>query len=250
MERLIETGTASSPVNENRMTGACCELFAGPSMLGLPASLLECFDRISEPIGVGDLDRRLKQPKAPRIICIADGYLEPGFAIQNDEIKRALSAGWPVWGIGSVGALKAVELAAEGMQGFGLVYRMLRRLRAVSADDVAVLHYPFPPYEPETLALLEIYMLLRVARKTKSSLTDIDVRSVLEALQEKPLHDRTYEVVRECIPKYLWKYLDYVYDTPKEWRIKRQDLWSFCQRKPWLIQNIEPNNSIHGRAND
>jgi hypothetical protein len=235
MERLIEAGTSKSLACEKCTTGVCCELFAGPSMLGLPASLLECFDRISGPIAFGDLDQRLTRSKAPRMICIADGYLESGFAIQNDEIKRALSAGWPVWGLSSVGALKAVELVGDGMQGFGLVYRMLRRLRAVSADDVAVLHYPFPPYEPETLALLEIYMLLRVARKTKGSLTDLDIRSVLKALQAKPLHDRTYEVVRECLPEHLRQYIDHIYDAPRAWRIKRRDLRSFCKQKPWAI---------------
>lgn len=212
--------------------GVSRELFAGPSIIGVPASLLATFDKISGPIAAGDLDRRLAQPVKPTVICIADGYLEPDLAIPNDEIRRVLSAGWTVWGVSSVGALKAVELASEGMKGFGLVYRLLRRFHNVTAKDISVLHFPFPPYEPETISLLEIYILMRVIRKS-GLLTKNEKTEILENLRSMPPCDRTYDNVQKCTPQRLVQILDAIYATPMEWRIKRRDLAWLCNRKPW-----------------
>ena len=105
---------------------AYVELFAGPSLIGMPLHLLEYFDQISAPLQAGDLDARLSDPVSPRVICIADGYLEANYTIQREEIERGLAAGWAMWGVSSIGALQTVKLGNAGMRGYGFVYRLLR----------------------------------------------------------------------------------------------------------------------------
>src|SRR5690606_23977447 len=108
----------------------------------------------------GDLDSRLSKSVSPRVFCIADGYLEPKYKIQREEMERGLTAGWAMRGVSSIGALPAVNLGNAGMRGHGFVYRLLRRYSWLSANDICVLHSPFPPYTPETIPLVEIYALL------------------------------------------------------------------------------------------
>ncbi|MGH6946732.1 MAG: TfuA-like protein [Kiloniellales bacterium] len=114
-------------------------VFLGPSLpLAearelLPATYLP-------PVAEGDVYRAaLSQPQA---IGIVDGYFEVIPAVWHKEILFAMSRGVHVFGASSMGALRAAELAAFGMEGVGVIFEAYRDGRLEDDDEVAVLHGP------------------------------------------------------------------------------------------------------------
>ena len=90
------------------------------------------------PAAEGDVYRAtLKHPKA---IGIIDGYFQSIATVRHKEILWAMSRGIHVFGSASIGALRAVELAAFGMEGVGTVFELYRDGVLEDDDEVAVAH--------------------------------------------------------------------------------------------------------------
>jgi hypothetical protein len=92
------------------------------------------------PVAQGDVYRASLHE--PSIIAIIDGYFERVPAVWHKEILWALDRGIPVLGASSMGALRAAELDAFGMEGVGWVYEAFRDLVLEDDDEVAVVHAP------------------------------------------------------------------------------------------------------------
>jgi hypothetical protein len=92
------------------------------------------------PVALGDV-YALCQRK-PRAIAIIDGLFETTPAVWHKEILHALSQGVRVFGASSMGALRAAELAAFGMEGVGRIFEAYRGGVYEDDDDVAVAHGP------------------------------------------------------------------------------------------------------------
>src|SRR6185437_13385815 len=76
------------------------------------------------PVAQGDVYRVTRlQPDA---IGIVDGYFDRVPAVWHKEILWAMSCGIPVFGSASMGALRAAELAAFGMEGVGAIFEAYR----------------------------------------------------------------------------------------------------------------------------
>lgn len=92
------------------------------------------------PVSQGDVYRvaRLR----PRAIGIIDGYFERVPAVWHKEILWAMSQGVHVYGASSMGALRAAELCAFGMEGVGAIFEGFRDGRFEDDDEVAVAHGP------------------------------------------------------------------------------------------------------------
>jgi len=87
------------------------------------------------PAGQGDLLRAaLEYPPA---IALIDGIFKDAPTVRHREILWALSAGIPVFGAASMGALRAAELHPFGMRGVGLIFRWYRRYALLPDDAVA-----------------------------------------------------------------------------------------------------------------
>lgn len=210
------------------------EVFVGPTAAHLaPGSLSALFDRVNSPIQAGDLDERLHRSTRPGTFCLVDGCLEPGLALPNNEVARALAAGWTVWGLSSVGAAKAVELRASGMRGFGRIYRFLRWWQTDPIEEVVVLHHPDPPYRLLSEPLIEIRALLGTLRR-QGCISPAEAMQIRLAMQERWFGERTLAE--------LWKELGAKRHDPacrqameaSTWRWKQRDFYQFCQRQPWM----------------
>jgi hypothetical protein len=92
------------------------------------------------PVQMGDVWAAMRL--APRAIVIIDGVFERTPAVWHKEILYALSRGVRVFGSSSMGALRAAELAAFGMEGVGRVFEMVRDGELEDDDEVAVAHAP------------------------------------------------------------------------------------------------------------
>ncbi|MGH6943971.1 MAG: TfuA-like protein, partial [Geminicoccaceae bacterium] len=92
------------------------------------------------PAAQGDVFRALAM--RPRAIGIVDGYFEGVPSVWHKEILFAMAEGVHVFGSASMGALRAAELHAFGMQGVGRIFEAYRDGVLEDDDEVAVLHGP------------------------------------------------------------------------------------------------------------
>jgi hypothetical protein len=93
------------------------------------------------PAGNGDIVKAVID-HAPSVIALIDGVFAQSPAVRHKEILWAMSRGVRVYGASSMGAVRAAELAAYGMCGYGMVFRWYRRTPLADDADVAVAMAP------------------------------------------------------------------------------------------------------------
>ncbi|MGI9524386.1 MAG: TfuA-like protein [Hyphomicrobiaceae bacterium] len=115
-------------------------IFVGPSLrredlVDLPKSI-----EVLGPATQGDI-YRISQFR-PRAIGLIDGFYHSIPAPWHKEILWALSCGIAVYGAGSLGALRAAELAHFGMHGVGEIFQLFASGDLTDDDEVAIAHGP------------------------------------------------------------------------------------------------------------
>lgn len=114
-------------------------VFLGPSLPVSEARRVLSAD-YRPPVAQGDVLKAVTE--GPAAIAIIDGYFENVPAVWHKEILFALSKGIPVLGAASMGALRAAELHAFGMEGVGAIFDAFADGRLEDDDEVAVTHGP------------------------------------------------------------------------------------------------------------
>jgi len=114
-------------------------VFLGPTLPLAEARAIFDADYLS-PARAGDIAALVG--KRPRAIALVDGLFEQVPSVRHKEILFALSSGIRVFGASSMGALRAAELAAFGMEGVGSIFEGYRDGICEDDDEVAVLHGP------------------------------------------------------------------------------------------------------------
>lgn len=138
-------------------------IFLGPTLSGAIALELIPSAIILPPVSQGDVFRATF--RRPIAIVIIDGLFEAIPAVWHKEILWALDHGIHVFGCSSMGALRAVELAAFGMQGHGRIFEWYRDGRIEDDDEVAVVHAAEDmAYRPSSEAMVNIRYTLESAR--------------------------------------------------------------------------------------
>jgi hypothetical protein len=145
------------------------------------------------PAAQGDVYRAaLDQPVA---IGIVDGYFERVPSIWHKEILWAMSQGIHVFGGASMGALRAAELAAFGMEGVGAIFEAFRSGAIEDDDEVAVAHADAEGgYRPGSEAMVNVRSTL--ARAEAEAVIGPATRGALVGIA-KELHytDRTFPAI-------------------------------------------------------
>ena len=112
-------------------------VFRGPTLSA--STCAELLDAVFlPPAAQGDVYRAARS--APRAIGIIDGTFERTPAVWHKEVLWALSQGIHVFGAASMGALRASELCAFGMEGVGRIFEWFRDGVLEDDDEVAVAH--------------------------------------------------------------------------------------------------------------
>ncbi len=128
----------------------------------------------------------------PKAIVLIDGSFGTAPAVRHKEILWALAKGIPVFGAASMGAIRAAELSAVGMQGYGFIYRWYALTPLADDDEVAVAMCP-PELgaAPLSEALINIRLTLR--RALRAGIVTVEERRALECLA-RDMHfvDRSY----------------------------------------------------------
>ncbi len=112
-------------------------IFTGPTLSAADAKRVLDADYLP-PAAEGDVYRVARQ--GPQVIGIIDGYFERVPAVWHKEILWAMSQGIHVFGAASMGALRAAELEAFGMEGVGAIFEAFRDGALEDDDEVAVAH--------------------------------------------------------------------------------------------------------------
>ena len=114
-------------------------IFAGPTIGSTEiANHLEAV--VLPPVAMGDV--HTIATLQPRAIGIVDGYFDGVPSVWHKEILWAMAQGIPVFGAGSMGALRAAELDAFGMHGIGKIFEAFRDGVIEDDDEVAQHHGP------------------------------------------------------------------------------------------------------------
>ncbi len=133
----------------------------------------------------------------PAAIGLIDGFFDHVPAVSHKEILWALSQGIHVFGGASLGALRAVELEAFGMEGVGKVFEAFRDDELDDDDEVAVAHAPAEAgFQLLSVALVDIRATLAAA--VAAGILDPPDREVLEtAAKELFYPNRRYTAIFE-----------------------------------------------------
>ncbi|RKH88807.1 hypothetical protein D7Y21_13365 [Corallococcus sp. AB045] len=164
-------------------------IFAGPTLSASEgARVLDA--TYLPPAAQGDLYRAaLGKPVA---IGLIDGYFERVPSVSHKEILWAMKQGVHVFGAASIGALRAAELSAFGMEGVGEIFKSFESGALEDDDEVAVVHADAEDgYRPFSEAMVNLRATLQAAQAT--GVLGEDTRSTLEFFAKGLFHaDRTW----------------------------------------------------------
>lgn len=210
-------------------------LFAGPSAPDGLRPVMKGID-LRPPVRRGDVDALLDlRPRDPGVIVICDGVFQSDPAVSHAELCRALDEGWQVWGVSSLGAIRAHELRAEGMRGFGWVHAQFAKHEDFTDDELCLLHLPEPPYTPVTEALVNLrYALNR--RGAALGIGERRQRALLGWLRERWFGERSAELMLDLLVGPLGvpgQAAAALLEWMEAHRIKTLDLRRLLESRPW-----------------
>ncbi len=138
-------------------------VFVGPTLPTRDVRAVVPQAVVHPPAGHGDL---LRVPLAAGDVAVViDGYFHHAPSLRHKEILWTLASGVAVVGCGSLGALRAAELAPYGMVGNGVVFDMYRQHVIDADDEVAVAHTEGPEYRKTTTPLVNIRHAVAMAQQ-------------------------------------------------------------------------------------
>ena len=145
------------------------------------------------PAALGDITRAVSS--RPRVIGLIDGYFEHRPAVAHKEVLFAMTSGVHVVGAASMGALRAAELSAFGMEGVGAIFDDYLSGRLTCDDEVAVAHtIDDGTYRATAEALVNVRATLRAAVDA-SILTDDDASALVGAARALFYRDRSWAAI-------------------------------------------------------
>jgi hypothetical protein len=175
-------------------THAHAVIFLGPTLATLPArarSLCRASGfQVRRPVRRNDVEAFVASRKKPGLLVIVDGVFHDTLAVGHAEIREALRRGWQVWGLSSMGAIRAREMAHLGMRGYGSVFAQFVAEGDFQDDEVALLHEPTAPYRPVSEPL--VHLRAAVAHLARQGIVaEADGHAVIEGLKARWYGERT-----------------------------------------------------------
>ncbi len=222
-------------------------LYIGPTAYGLQINeLITDTTTVLPPVRRGDI-QTLIDGENPGTIVIVDGTYHAYPAVSHVEIKNSLIQGWNVWGISSMGALRAAEMHTLGMRGYGTVFQRFIQDRDLPDDYVALVHGTESPWFPVSEPLVHIENLLQEA--VRSSVISQEVnQELMYELRNMWFGYRTLKYLREKT-KHLTspkkEEFEIILNKINDFRIKSIDVINFFKEKPFLLKIEEFTNENH-----
>jgi hypothetical protein len=172
------------------------------------------------------------------VIAIADGLFHAAPAVGHREILNAMEAGWVVYGLCSIGALRAAEMVSFGVIPFGLVADRYVQHPATPDDYVALLHGPEPDFVPLSEPYVHLERFLEEAEH--AGLIELEAAGrIREELTNDWYGYRTLArftdlVLAAASTDQSRASLETMLHSFDRFRIKKHDLAAFIQGRPWM----------------
>jgi TfuA protein len=190
------TSIAGCPLTERKLV-----VYAGAS---LPAKHRYFPATYLPPIARGDLNELVKRTDPNKTaVVIIDGCFGSTLSLAVMECRQAIEQGFALFGLSSMGALRAADLWPCGMIGFGQVYFWYRAGLLLDDSEVAV-QYSEDMQEELTVSGVRCRIVAKeVARRL--DINDAKLAIVLHDLLSVPWMERTPEVVTETLSGLITK---------------------------------------------
>jgi hypothetical protein len=211
-------------------------LFAGPTLGPRSRALARAANvRLKPPARRLDVATLVARSSAPGVILVADGVFHAALAVGHAEIRNALEKGWRVWGVASMGAIRAREMQSLGMRGYGRVFERYAAEGDFQDDEVALVHEASAPHRALTEPLVHLREAL--SHLTSAGIVDRTIAHEVEAeLKRCWFGDRT---IAATIRALTARGAD-VHAVRAElvdfdrFRVKTLDLDRFLVERPWV----------------
>jgi hypothetical protein len=212
-------------------------IFIGPTLYGVVHRLKKPVNKFTwhPPVKRNDI-KQLMQSVKPSVAIIVDGYFHNSLAVGHAEIREAIKAGWVIWGLSSMGAIRASEMISLGMKGYGLVYKRYVDDPDFRDDEVALLHGINKPFTPVSEPLIHIRYFLNHLRSAKL-IRSKEENKILKKLSSMWYGDRTLFYLKELLKSETGfnneKELNNYFSNFDKFRIKSIDFTKFIEMQPW-----------------
>jgi len=211
-------------------------LFLGPTAHNLFQEIENLIAGITilPPVARGDIQMIASEGK-PGLITICDGIFHSYPAVGHFEIVEAMKKGWEIWGVGSMGAIRASELQDFGMHGFGESFENFIQDPDFPDDEVALLYDQTFPYAPQSEPMLHLRKFLDklVAIKCITAIEASHIKGVLSdswfGVRTIP---KTLQLINVLAPRSLRDATTTGEDFD-QFRTKSQDLIRYLTTRPW-----------------
>jgi hypothetical protein len=214
-------------------------VFAGPTLASSErARALVRPYKLKRPIRRQDLPRLLEAEREgpPGVLVIVDGVFHDNLSVGHAEIRDAMAAGWKVWGLSSMGAIRAREMSNLGMRGYGEVYQRFVDEEDFQDDEVTLLHETTAPYKGVTEPL--VHLRVAVDDLVKRGVVPAEEgASVIAELKSQWYGERTVRGMVEAFRQRDRARGDRVATEVADFqrfRVKTRDLERFFEEKPWI----------------
>jgi hypothetical protein len=174
-------------------------IFIGPTLCGIENQLKKSGTKFfwHPPVKRNDI-KQLMQIHKPSVILIVDGYFHNSLAVGHAEIREAIKASWEIWGVSSMGAIRASEMISSGMKGYGIVYNHYIEDPDFRDDEVTLLHGIKKPFHPVSEPLIHIRYSLNQLRST-NQITTREQNRIINILSSMWYGDRTLYLLKELL---------------------------------------------------
>jgi hypothetical protein len=191
---------------------------------------------VRPPVKRGDVAKLLEARLKPGVLVIVDGVFHDKLAVGHAEIRDAIDSGWEVWGLSSIGAIRAREMAPLGMHGFGRVFERFMGEEDFQDDEVALLHEGTAPYRAVTEPLVHLRAAIEHLVE-QGIVAEADGAAVVADLKSRWFGERT---VRWTIEALVGRARESAVAIGRElsdfqrFALKTSDLEQFLEEQPWL----------------
>jgi hypothetical protein len=176
----------------------------------------------------GDVLKAIKE--GYKRIVIIDGNFSWVPSVWHKEILTALDYGLEVFGAASMGALRAAELNAFGMKGYGRIYEMYKNEEIDGDDEVAIAYSKYN--NDQTIPLINI-------RLTLERINIHEKEMILDSLRFIFYAERTWDRIALEISEELYHLIKSNYVDVKKEDTKSLLLYLNQQKTPPITFNVD-----------
>jgi len=211
-------------------------LFVGPSAAGMEPDLLERPEVVVHaPARRGDIQALVEHNAQPGCIAIVDGTFHSFPSVGHIEIRHAIEQGWKIWGLASMGAIRASEMRLLGMQGYGVVYGRYRDDPEFDDDEVTLVHEIDAPYRAMSEPLIHLRGFVAALQDQEKICAD-NAQAIIRDLKERWYAERTLSRLKKLLQtsgEMAHHEVDEALAGFKAFRVKNQDLEGFMASRCW-----------------